>query len=158
MSRLSLQAIAQGFFTFAATEDSLRAAKAKMMDSAPLTERAQVECDRIVVGLIEQHYKVKATEAAKNGKLSMLAFEGGTAAQKRHSRCRMLITGKAQEAWRMGQKARDAYKKLDKGEQQSFAVERACESLEKLAKKEDLSREAKATMKRHLKSLLLLVS
>ena len=158
MSRMSTQQIAQGIYNFEAGREALHAAQETLRACAVMGTKAQIEADKFLAGLIEKRYSVKAAPAAKNGKLSGLAFESGSKAQKFQSRCREWITGKAQQRIAAAISARETRNEMSADEKAMDSIKTKFAALEKIAKKEKVSKAELRAIKQHAKHVLSMVN
>ena len=150
----------KGYVTYAITAAAMSAARATLTKDRGLPKAEWTAAHREAVKLLSGHYGTAPIEAGKNSLAwgSGFTFEGGSAPQKALSRVCGLITGETQKAMREQAKVVAAFKRMDKGERVVARVESSFAALEKLAKREDLSSDAKRAIVRHAKHLLLLCS
>lgn len=150
----------KGYVNFAITATAMAAARDTLTKDKGLPKDQWTAAHREAVSLLQTHYGVECIEAGKNSLPwgCGFTFEGGSAAQKALSRVCGLITGETQRKMREQAKIGAAFKRMDKGERAVARVESSFAALEKMAKREDLSAEAKRAIARHAKHLLLLVS
>lgn len=149
----------QGYVRFALSAAALAAARATLATDKGLPRTEWTKAHREAVSILSGEYGV-APQKAEKQRLEWscgLTFEKGSAPQKALSRVCGFITGQTQKKMRELNKARAAFKKMDKADQKVAIIEASFEKIEKMAKAEDLSGAQKTTIRRHAKFLLSLL-
>lgn len=173
MGRMSTEQIVNGIVAFEDGRDRLEAARETLAAAALLGERAQVEADKILAGLIGKMYGIPVVKSDHgNAVLSGMVFPKDHseyhAAQSFQKRCRRWITGEAQKrhaAFKAAKEKSNARKAqlaaMDEGARKAAREQERCVALQaqfdSLGKRfEKMSAAERRTLKECAKYLLTL--